>query len=200
MRCPKHLPDSGSKLPFAPNLLAAWNSNSITPLYLPRRPILYHVFIDSNLPVHLGLPPRQHRSAVLRRGSTAQGGHKAHGRTTCLHCKVSLTASPINSVCSIGMLIESSKSQYEATFKRWKIRKNLSAEEWRFVHERVEKRKRQGKDESVVLVEETLIPAKKVRKELCRHFPPTLTQGSYSGEFHHHNACSLHLETDSCRI
>lgn len=64
------------------------------------------------------------------------------------------------------------KSQYEARFKKWKLRKNLrkrkAEQDWKTVKWKVEKRKREGK-ETDVYVDDTLLPSKKVRKETSRY-------------------------------
>ena len=52
--------------------------------------------------------------------------------------------------------------------------------EWEFIHHRVEKRKQDGK-ESVVFIDDTPMPAKKLKKEMSRHFPPTFQQRNASG-------------------
>ena len=75
-----------------------------------------------------------------------------------------------------------SKSQYYLQFKKWNLRKNLNENEWRFIHYRLEKRKRQGK-ESEVSFNNTLVPVKKVKKEISRHIPPTFEQGLSSGKY-----------------
>jgi hypothetical protein len=74
-----------------------------------------------------------------------------------------------------------SKSQYDLQFKKWHLRKNLNKNAWRFIHYRVEKRKSQGK-ESEVYFNNTLVPDKKVKKEISRHVLPTFQQGLSSGK------------------
>ncbi|KAH7371173.1 ankyrin repeat-containing domain protein [Pyrenochaeta sp. MPI-SDFR-AT-0127] len=60
------------------------------------------------------------------------------------------------------------KSQYEKYFKRWKFRKSLTKEEWTPVRHKVNARKREGK-ESDVYLEGVLMPAKKVKRGIGRY-------------------------------
>jgi hypothetical protein len=60
------------------------------------------------------------------------------------------------------------KSQYERHFKEWRFRKHLKKEEWAAIEHRLLKRKRACK-ESVVYVDEILLPTKKIRKEISRN-------------------------------
>ncbi|KAF8245698.1 hypothetical protein K440DRAFT_686657, partial [Wilcoxina mikolae CBS 423.85] len=55
----------------------------------------------------------------------------------------------------------------------WKLRKNLNNVEWKFVHHRMEKRKRDDK-ESVLWVDGIEIANKRVKKEISRHSRPLL--------------------------
>jgi hypothetical protein len=57
-----------------------------------------------------------------------------------------------------------SKAQYERQFNKWNFRKNRKNPEWKFVHHRIEKRKRCGK-ESDLFIDGVLTSTKKVRKE-----------------------------------
>lgn len=66
-----------------------------------------------------------------------------------------------------------SKAQYERHFKIWNFRKNLNDVEWKFVHHRIEKRKRNDKG-SVLQVDGIAIPNKRVKKEISRHSRPFL--------------------------
>jgi hypothetical protein len=68
------------------------------------------------------------------------------------------------------MHIPSSKAQYETQFRSWNLRKNLTKEDWRFIHLRVQKRKLENKD-SEVYFNNAVIPNKKVSKEIGRHVP-----------------------------
>ncbi|KAF8247193.1 hypothetical protein K440DRAFT_479801, partial [Wilcoxina mikolae CBS 423.85] len=63
---------------------------------------------------------------------------------------------------------DATKAQYERHFKMWNFRKNLNDDEWKFVHNRMEKRKRNDKD-SVLRVDGIEIPNKRVKKEISRH-------------------------------
>jgi hypothetical protein len=75
-----------------------------------------------------------------------------------------------------------SKCQYETTFKKWNLRKNLSKKEWEFVHVRTKKRKACDKD-SAVYLNDFLIPAKRVQKEFDRSFTnPRLGYSYEAGE------------------
>ncbi|EAW25210.1 Ankyrin repeat protein [Aspergillus fischeri NRRL 181] len=62
-----------------------------------------------------------------------------------------------------------SAPQYTRQFKKWRFKKNLTDEEWKFVAHRREKRKRNGKHPGEVRVHGNLIPEPKVRKETARH-------------------------------
>jgi hypothetical protein len=68
-----------------------------------------------------------------------------------------------------------SKAQYERQFKKWKFRKNRKQPEWKFVHHRIEKRKRGGR-ESNLYISGVLIPKGTVRKETSRHNLPTIQE------------------------
>lgn len=63
-----------------------------------------------------------------------------------------------------------SKAQYEIQFKKWNLRKNLTNEEWDYVHVCIRKRKREEKD-SDVYFNLTKIPEKRIKKELSRRYP-----------------------------
>jgi hypothetical protein len=76
--------------------------------------------------------------------------------------------------------VSNRKAQYERQFKKWGARKNLRETEWKFIHHRTQKRKREGK-ESVAYVDDILVPPKKLKKEVSRHCPPTFAQGYVSG-------------------
>jgi hypothetical protein len=69
-----------------------------------------------------------------------------------------------------------SKAQYEDQLKKWDMRKNLKASEWKYVAHRMQKRKREGL-ESDIYVHDTLVPPKKVKKEVSRHSIPTYFSG-----------------------
>jgi hypothetical protein len=56
------------------------------------------------------------------------------------------------------------------------MRKNLKASEWKDVAHRIQKRKREGLD-SDIYFNDTLIPPKKVKKEVSRHSIPTYISG-----------------------
>jgi hypothetical protein len=77
-----------------------------------------------------------------------------------------------------------SKAQYERQFKKWKFRKHRKHLEWKFVHHRIEKRKRGGK-ESNLYIGGVLIPKKKIRKETSRHNFPTLQERYGQGNISH---------------
>ena len=62
--------------------------------------------------------------------------------------------------------------------------------EWGFIHPRIEKRKRSGK-ESEVFINDIQIPAKKLKKEISRRFPPTLQQRSTSGIISMHRSVQV---------
>ncbi|KAH7095457.1 ankyrin repeat-containing domain protein [Paraphoma chrysanthemicola] len=63
---------------------------------------------------------------------------------------------------------DTTKSQYEKYFKRWKFRKSLSKKEWTPVRHKILARKREGK-ESDVYLEGVLMPAKKVKRGIGRY-------------------------------
>jgi hypothetical protein len=73
-----------------------------------------------------------------------------------------------------------SKGQYELQFKKWKLRKNMTKDEWKFVLHRLEKRRREGKD-SETFFDNSLVPMKKIKKEMARHPLSTFEQGMLSG-------------------
>jgi hypothetical protein len=56
------------------------------------------------------------------------------------------------------------------------MRKNLKASEWKYVAHHIQKRKREGL-ESEVYFNDTLIPPKKVKKEVSRYSLPTYFSG-----------------------
>jgi hypothetical protein len=68
-----------------------------------------------------------------------------------------------------------SKAQYERQFNKWKFRKHCKHPDWKFVHYRIEKRKR-GDKESDLYIDGVLIPKKKIRKETSRHNLPTIQE------------------------
>ncbi|KAL2850235.1 ankyrin repeat-containing domain protein [Aspergillus pseudoustus] len=71
--------------------------------------------------------------------------------------------------------------QYTRQFQKWGFKKNSSDKTWKFVANRLEKRKREGKDPGHVWRDGKLIPDAKVRKEISRHVP-LLSQYWDSGE------------------
>lgn len=92
------------------------------------------------------------------------------------------------------------KAQYEGQFKRWNIRKNLTAEEWGYVHSQIEKRKFDEK-ESDVYLHGRLIPSKRVKKEISRRFPPTLKNSESTGNIRRYYlpACIAHDKLTSLK-
>ncbi|KAH8684351.1 ankyrin repeat-containing domain protein [Tricladium varicosporioides] len=62
------------------------------------------------------------------------------------------------------------KSQYELQFKKWRFRKNRTAEEWKIVAHKLAERKKEHKKSEVVL-NGSLINPKKLRKETLRYRP-----------------------------
>jgi hypothetical protein len=64
-------------------------------------------------------------------------------------------------------LTASRKGQYEKRFKDWSFQKKRTKEDWQVIGWKVDKRKRAGK-ESNVYVGGTLMPAKRLRKEISR--------------------------------
>jgi glyoxylate carboligase len=69
-----------------------------------------------------------------------------------------------------------SKAQYEDQLKKWDMRKNLKASEWKYIAHRIQKRKREGL-ESDIYFNDTPIPPKKIKKEVSRHSIPTYISG-----------------------
>ncbi|EEP81496.1 predicted protein [Uncinocarpus reesii 1704] len=61
-------------------------------------------------------------------------------------------------------------NQYYAQFKKWNIKKRRTGDDWKFVFGRVQKRKLEGL-ESDVYMDGSLVPEKKLRKEIARHVP-----------------------------
>jgi hypothetical protein len=59
------------------------------------------------------------------------------------------------------------------------MRKNLKGSEWEYAAHRIQKRKREGL-ESDIYFNGTLIPPKKVKKEVSRHSIPTYFSGILS--------------------
>ena len=76
-------------------------------------------------------------------------------------------------------LIPRRKAQYELQFKKWRFRKNRTAEEWRIVAQKLTERKQKRKESEVVLYGKP-ISSKKLKKETLRYgsilkaseFPP----------------------------
>ena len=66
------------------------------------------------------------------------------------------------------------KAQYERQLTLWKFRKNLTSDEWGFAINRMEKRKREGK-ENDLFVDGCRIPPKRIKKEISRHRRPNET-------------------------
>jgi len=60
------------------------------------------------------------------------------------------------------------KSQYELQFKKWRFRKNRTADEWKIIAHKLRERKQKRKESEVVLNGNTINP-KKVRKETLRY-------------------------------
>ena len=56
----------------------------------------------------------------------------------------------------------------------WKFRKNLTSDEWGFALDRMEKRKREGK-ENALYVDGLKVPAKRIKKEISRYHRPSET-------------------------
>jgi hypothetical protein len=71
--------------------------------------------------------------------------------------------------------ITHSPTQYERHFTKWRFRKNLKNQDWKFVHYRVTKRQRAGKPSNVYF-NRRLVPKEKVRKEMMRHYFPTIQE------------------------
>ena len=67
----------------------------------------------------------------------------------------------------------SSKAQYEAQFKKWKWRKNLKKNDWKYVLRKIEERKSTRADRgSAVFLNKVIIPSEKVKREISRHVHP----------------------------
>ncbi|KAH8700390.1 fungal-specific transcription factor domain-containing protein [Talaromyces proteolyticus] len=62
----------------------------------------------------------------------------------------------------------SSKAMYERQLKKWGFHKNLKGNDWKIIQYKIEKRKRDGK-RTDVYIRNTLVPEKKVKKEISRH-------------------------------
>ncbi|KAH8805076.1 ankyrin repeat-containing domain protein [Xylogone sp. PMI_703] len=73
------------------------------------------------------------------------------------------------------------KSQYVRKLKHLGIEKYSTNEKWKYIAQKVNKRKREGKD-SDVYVNGKLVLAKKIKKEITRYTQPTLEQGSISAQ------------------
>lgn len=76
--------------------------------------------------------------------------------------------SPLASHSIVGGSCTPRKAQYERQFTLWRFRKKLSSNEWEFVFGRMEKRKREGK-ENELFVEGFRVPDKRIKKEISRH-------------------------------
>lgn len=81
-----------------------------------------------------------------------------------------------------------SKSQYEAAFVRWRIRKNLKHEDYVYVKHRLDKRKAESEEsgisrESAVYFNDQRLPVKRIKKDLARHFPPSMGPPPAAGMF-----------------
>jgi hypothetical protein len=61
----------------------------------------------------------------------------------------------------------SSKAQYEKYFKQWGFRKKRTKKDWEIMSQKLETRKRKGR-ESDVYLEGELMPMKKLQKEISR--------------------------------
>ncbi|KAH6877254.1 ankyrin repeat-containing domain protein [Thelonectria olida] len=64
---------------------------------------------------------------------------------------------------------EASKHQYEHKLKQWGLRKNLSGHVWKYIDHEIKKRKRDGKEETDVVLSGIRLPKTKVEKECQRY-------------------------------
>lgn len=74
----------------------------------------------------------------------------------------------IHRTTTIGGLNIHSKAQYESAFRRWGIKKNSKADEWKFVGQRIEEREYRGL-RCAVKIRGVQIPEAKVLKEVQRY-------------------------------
>ncbi|KAL0263111.1 hypothetical protein SLS55_002087 [Diplodia seriata] len=63
---------------------------------------------------------------------------------------------------------KASAGQYERKFKKWGFRKNLTLSEWQLVSQRIDKRKRDGK-ETNLRIDGIPVPPKKLNRAMQRH-------------------------------
>jgi hypothetical protein len=70
------------------------------------------------------------------------------------------------------------KPQYLRRFKEWGLSKNITSEAWKVVEHRLRKRRLEGK-ETEVLLNGIIVDKKRLKKEISRHVPlsVTYTQG-----------------------
>jgi hypothetical protein len=65
-----------------------------------------------------------------------------------------------------------SKAQYIRKFEKWGFKKNSTDENWKYIAQKLQKRNLEGK-ESDTYVNGKLVPRKRVKKEVSRHFLPS---------------------------
>jgi len=68
-----------------------------------------------------------------------------------------------------------SKAQYVRQLKKWGFSKSLSEQSWKNIDGRIRKRELEGK-ESEIYINGTLIPSKKLKKEISRHVRPSFVR------------------------
>ena len=74
-----------------------------------------------------------------------------------------------------------SPSQYTRQFKKWRLSKNATEEEWKYVSKALNRRSLLGKT-SVVLMHGQEVSAAKIRKETRRHHRPSLMRRDFTPE------------------
>jgi hypothetical protein len=76
-----------------------------------------------------------------------------------------------------------SKAQYELRFRKWNFRKNRPKDDWMIVARKIEKRKREHK-ENEVYIDGKLIEPKKVKKTTLRYgSAPAINEMLLAGKF-----------------
>lgn len=67
------------------------------------------------------------------------------------------------------------KAQYEGQFQVWNFKKNKTKRDWKIINQKIQLRKRNGKETNVYL-DRKLMPAGKLRQEMSRQYVSFIEQ------------------------
>lgn len=82
-----------------------------------------------------------------------------------------------------GSKLSPRKAQYVRKLNQWHMEKNSTNEKWKFAASQIEKRKLEGK-ETEILINGTLVPSKKLKKEMARYAGDKSATLEESGRFY----------------